>query len=159
MYLVPIFSSHTGWPLSKFPQKHCNHLIAVGLLTKKNPTLWKLSHSGGAELHRLIMGLTLNYMTLTKWSDSWDSTLQTPPSSQKKGKKALYDRNGQQKMRGTTQSWWWKLASGCAVGVNSRGCIHFLCKWVAGTHTDTHRSTTHRVPTLSCEHAQTLRTQ
>lgn len=86
MYLVPVFSSHTGWPLSKFPQKQCNHLIAVGLLTKKNPTLWKLSHSGGAELHRLIMGLTLNYMTLTKWSDSWDSTLQ-PPHPPKKGKK------------------------------------------------------------------------
>lgn len=33
------------------------------------------------------------------------------------------------------QSRWWKLPSGCAAGANNRGSVYFLCKWVAGTHT------------------------
>lgn len=66
-----LLATHWVTAVQIFPQKQRNHLIAVGLFAqKKKQTLWKLNHIYGAELHRLIMGLTLNYMTLTKWSDS-----------------------------------------------------------------------------------------
>lgn len=80
------------FPIAKFVQNHCNYLVAEELSCrtrgrkKKKPS--KRSHGCGAKLHKLITGLTLNYMT------SEFNTAQ---------KNLYYNKDGQQEMHATTE--------------------------------------------------------